>query len=95
MQTKTGDVNVDGTLTPCNGYIIVEPTKAKTDIIVIGDLGPKSGVVVKMSGDDTDDVSKDDFDWKPGDVIYYVESLEVDKETLVHWTDVVAMRKFA
>lgn len=96
METERTDV--DGSLVPVNGYILVTISETKSPVIVVGDLGFKSGVVMCVSTDDTDDtsptVTEDDFDWKPGDLIYYIDSIEVAGETLVHWTDVVAYRRF-
>lgn len=96
VQTERSDV--DGSLVPANGYILVTVPETKSPLIVVGDAGFKSAVVMSISADDTDDTSptmeENDFDWKPGDLIYYIDSIEVDGETLVHWTDVVAYRRF-
>lgn len=97
MQSEKAAV-VDGALVPANGYMVIEPTKQESQIIVIGDLGFKSGVVISVSADESEDISPamdaTDYDWKPGDLVYFKESIEVDKQTLVHWTDVVAYRRF-
>lgn len=90
--------DVDGGLRPCNGYMLIQPSKNVSGLIVIGNLGYQCGVVVRMSGDETDpalEMGTGDFDWKPGDLVYYVDSIEVDNQTLVHWTDVVAFKRLA
>lgn len=87
--------DVEGQLIPANGYVVVQQTDAKSPLIVIGDVGFQSGVVVRCSADDEEDLSENDYDWKPGDLIFFTEKIEVDGETLVHWTDVVAYRRFS
>ena len=89
----------EGLIHPCNGYILVEKAEERTDIIVITDgYSYESAVVVEMSDDETDgtlEVKQDGFEWQKGDLIYFSQSIEVDRRMFVHWTDVVAYKRFA
>ena len=93
-------VERDGRLHPANGYILVEAQEAQGELIVIRDPSTshfECGVVVEMSGDSTDDdldMGVNDFDWKKGDLVYFCDSIEVAGRRMVHWTDVVAFKRF-
>ena len=55
----------------------------------------RSGVVIEMSGDQIDaDLKVEDWEWKLGDLVYFSEVTEIDGYFFVHWTDVVAYKRF-
>lgn len=54
----------------------------------------KSGVVIEMSGDHVDDVPVESWEWRNGDLVFFSEVTEIDGNYFVHWTDVVAFRRF-
>lgn len=92
------EVERDGKIHPCNGYILVEPQEEKSEIVIIRDPSSehfRAAVVLELSGDDTEhfEVNIDGFEWKLGDLIYFKECIDVDGHIFVHWTDVVAYRR--
>ena len=92
-------VEKDGKIHPCNGYMLVETHEENpSGLMVVRDPASKdfkSGVVVEMSGDQIDiDIKIDDWEWKLGDLVYFSEVLEIDGNFFVHWTDVVAYKRF-
>lgn len=91
------EVERDGRIHPCNGYMLVSPHEHPDIVVVRENTTFTSGVVVEMSDDDTDDIAEtkmDDHEWRRGDLIFYKESIEVDGNTFVHWLDVVAYKRF-
>jgi co-chaperonin GroES (HSP10) len=89
----------DGKIHPCNGYMLVETQEADhAGLVVVRDPNSddyKSGVVIEMSGDQIDnDIKVEDWEWKLGDLIYFSEVTEIDGHYFVHWTDVVAYKRF-
>jgi len=89
----------DGRIHPCNGFLLVETNEAEHGgLIVVRDPESreyKSGVVIEMSGDHTDDdIPVDSWEWKPGDLVYFREVTEIAGHYFVHWTDVVAYKRF-
>jgi len=89
----------DGRIHPCNGFMLIDTNDVEhSGLVVIHDPGSKdyrSGVVVEMSGDQVDiDIKIEDWEWKLGDLIYFSEVIEIDGYYFVHWTDVVAYKRF-
>lgn len=89
----------EGAIHPCNGYILISPrSETQTDLIVIHDPDKpyfKCGVVIEMSGDETDEIPVDNWEWKTGDLIYFNEVTVIEDHSFVHWTDVFAFRRFS
>jgi co-chaperonin GroES (HSP10) len=89
----------DGKIHPCNGYMLIEARDIDySGLVVVRDPTSKdykSGVVIEMSGDQVDaDIKVEDWEWKLGDLIYFSEVTEIDGHFFVHWTDVVAYKRF-
>lgn len=92
-------VEQDGRIHPCNGYILISTHEIDySGLVVVRDPESKdykSGVVVEMSGDQVDaDLKVEDWEWKLGDLIFFSEVTEIDGNFFVHWTDVVAYKRF-
>lgn len=92
-------VEKDGSIHPCNGYMLIETHEdSYSGLVIVRDPTShefKSGVVIEMSGDQIDnDIKVDDWEWKLGDLIYFSEVTEIDGHFFVHWTDVVAYKRF-
>ena len=92
-------VERDGKIHPCNGYMLIEThEETYSGLIVVHDPESrdyKSGVVIEMSGDQIDnDIKIDDWEWRKGDLIFFSEFVEIDGNYFVHWTDVVAYKRF-
>ena len=98
MITDLEDKQRDGRIHPCNGYVLVERLTEREDIIVVEfSESYKSAIVVETSDDETDggiEVRADTFEWRHGDLIYFKDSIEVDSNIIVHWTDIVAYKRF-
>lgn len=97
MITDLQDTQREGRIHPCNGYILVEKLTEREDIIVIEFTeNYRSAIVVETSDDDTDalEIKASGFEWQHGDLIYFKESIEVDGHIFVHWTDIVAYKRF-
>ena len=90
------EVEKEGVIHPCNGYILIQTPEERTDIIVIRDGETyKTGIVLESSDDETEDfeVNVRGFEWKPGDLVYFRECIEIDGHIFVHWTDLVAYKR--
>ena len=91
-------VETEGVIHPCNGYMLVQTQDVEHGgLIVVRDPDSKdykSGIVIEMSGDNIDDVQIDNWEWKHGDLVFFSEVTEIDGHYFVHWTDVVAFRRF-
>jgi co-chaperonin GroES (HSP10) len=92
-------VEKDGKIHPCNGYMLIEThDQDYSGLVVVHDPTSKdykSGVVIEMSGDQIDaDLKVEDWEWKLGDLVFFSEVIEIDGSYFVHWTDVVAYKRF-
>lgn len=92
-------VEKDGKIHPCNGYLLIETQDQDySGLVVVHDPTSKdykSGVVIEMSGDQIDaDLKVEDWEWKLGDLVFFSEVIEIDGNFFVHWTDVVAYKRF-
>jgi len=94
------EIERDGNIHPCNGYFLIEAQDDhESGLIVVRDPTTqefRSGVIVEMSGDHTheEDIPIESWEWQRGDLIYFSGVTEVDGSLFVHWTDIVAFRRF-
>jgi len=91
------EVEKDGRIHPCNGYILVVPHEEHTDLIVVRDGDSyECAVVVETSDDETEEfeVKAEQFEWRKGDLVYFKDSIQVDGNTFIHWMDIVAYKRF-
>lgn len=99
MGKVTIPLDTEERIHPCNGYFLVEPMEDHGEIIVVRDPNVtqyRYGIVVEMSGDQIDANAKvEDWEWELGDLIYFLEQTEVDGHMFVHWTDIIAYKRFS
>ena len=92
------EIGREDAIHPCNGYFLVQESEEDNThgIIVISEEHIyRSAIIVEMSPDHTEiDVDIEDWEWKIGDLIYFATSLEAGNCMFVHWTDIVAFKRF-
>jgi hypothetical protein len=84
------------TLHTTNGFLLVQPldeVSSSSGLIIIRDPSSKlqvmTGIILQLP-DDRDDLTTDDYDFLPGDQVYFTEALDLNNNRLVHCQDIVA-----
>lgn len=97
MVTLVDTEDREGVMHPCNGYVLVQKMEERSDLLVVHFTQQyQSAIVVESSHDETEplEVKSESHEWIRGDLIYFRDCIEVDGHMFVHWTDVIAYRRF-